>query len=188
MTKLIYITHPEVIINPAIAIDEWVLSPLGWDRVEKLLALKFWQEVEKVYTSSEPKAYMIGEKVSKKYGIELEKISDLREIDRSATGIISPLSDYMQVVQLSYENIKEMAKGWESISNVMLRNSNAVEMLKTKYNGKTFVIIGHGCAGTTIKCHIKKVNPTFQEDPQKTGCYFIANLDTNEIIQDWSTY
>ncbi len=188
MTKLIYITHPEVIIDTDIDIDSWQISPLGWDRVQNLLSLDFWHVVEKVYTSTEPKAYTIAEKVSKKYNIEFEKVRDLREIDRSSTGIIRPLSKYMEVVQSSYENISDQVRGWESIDSVMLRNSNVVEKLKVKHPRETIVIIGHGCAGTTIKCYIKNIPPSFREDPQKTGCYFMADLDGNTIINDWAAY
>lgn len=188
MTELIYITHPEVIIDADIDIDSWQISSLGWDRIQNLLLLDFWHIVEKVYTSTEPKAYAIAEEIKKEKGIGFEKIHDFREIDRSSTGMITPISKYMQVVRSSYENPLSQIKGWESLNSVMLRNSKIVEKLKVKHLRKTIVIIGHGCAGTTIKCHIKKISPSFQEDPQRTGCYFVADLETNTIINDWKTY
>lgn len=188
MTKLIYITHPAVVIDPNIPIDEWELSEEGLVAVDRLLQLDFWQEVKYLYTSEEKKAYKVGEAVEVKFGLQFEKIKDLGEADRSSTGIISPVEEYMKVVQEAYKNLALGVRGWESHLEMMLRNAKVIDQLKQKHQGETLAIIGHGGSGTTLKCYIKKVLPAFAEDPQKTGCYFVADLDQGEILADWEKY
>jgi broad specificity phosphatase PhoE len=188
MSKLIYITHPEVTVDPEVPIDQWELSEEGFDSVERLLEWDLFDEVDYVYTSEEKKAYTVAEQIKRKCGIDYAKIKDLGEMDRSSTGVISPKEKYMEAVKSAYENPASGINGWESHLAVMLRNAKVIEELAKNHKDKTIMIVGHGGAGTTIKCFIKKILPNFSEDPQETGCYFIANLDKWEVIQDWVKY
>lgn len=188
MTKLIYITHPEVEIDHEIPIDQWKISDKGMGSISRLLELNIGDKVTKVYTSQEYKAYVVAEKLAEKYNVEFEKIAELGEADRSSTGTISPPEEYMKVVMSAYDNLALGVRGWESHLEMMLRNAKIIETLRREHKGESIIIVGHGGAGTTVKCFVKRVLPSFAEDPQKTGCYFIADLDKWEILEDWKKY
>jgi len=85
MTKLYYITHPSVNLDKLKLPHEWGLSEKGFDEAKKLIEMNFWKEVDKVYSSFEPKSWQVADLVNEKYGLEYEKIQDLGEADRTKT-------------------------------------------------------------------------------------------------------
>lgn len=187
MTKLIYITHPSVKLDKDKLPHQWGLSEKGFEQAKILIEIPFWQEVDVIYSSTEPKATQVAQLASEKYHLPWFQEKDLGEADRTATPFL-PLEEYMTEVQKAYLNPDVHVRGWESHHQVMKRNAIALEKIKKDNPGNTIVIVGHGGAGTTVKCTIKGIEPKFSEDPQQTGCIFIANLDSNTIIQDWVKY
>lgn len=187
-TKLIYITHPSVSIDPSIAIEDWELSAAGLLAVESLLALDFWPTVSHIYSSQEKKAYTVAELAATRLGTRNIRMKELGEADRSSTGLISPVEEYMKVVMDAYDNLALGVRGWESHLDMLVRNAKVIDKLKQEHQGKTIAIVGHGGAGTTVKCYIKGILPNFAEDPKQTGCYFIADLTEKKILTDWTKY
>ncbi|MFA5827859.1 MAG: histidine phosphatase family protein [Candidatus Shapirobacteria bacterium] len=187
MTKLVYITHPSVELDKSKPPHEWGLSEKGFDQAKILIEKPLWKEVDVIYSSTEPKAVQVAQLASEKYHSPWFQDKDLGEADRTVTPFL-PQEEYMSAVQEAYLNPDDNIRGWESHHHMMKRNVSVLEKIKKDYKGKTIVIIGHGGAGTTIKCYIKGIEPQFSEDPKQTGCIFIADLDSNVIIQDWQKY
>lgn len=187
MTKLIYITHPSVNIDKNVLPQFWDLSEKGFIEAEKLMDEYFWKDVKAIYSSVEPKAYSVARIASDKFKIPHQAFKELGEADRSATPFL-PIDEYMQAIKYSYEHPDGNHLGWESHNSMMKRNATKLEEIMKSHHDETIAIIGHGGAGTTVKCFIKSIEPNFAEDPQKTGCYFIADWDKRMIIQDWVKY
>jgi len=61
----------------------------------------------------------------------------------------------MQAVQDAYKNQEQNINGWESHHSMFERNKKALEKIIVNDKGKTIAIIGHGGAGTCVKCYIK---------------------------------
>ena len=187
MTKLIYVTHPTFELDKSKLPHEWELSENGLKQAKLLVEMPFWKEVNVIYSSIEPKATQVAKIASEKYNIPWFKEKDLGEANRTATPFL-PMEEYMDAVQQAYNNPDSNINGWESHHQMMKRNAIILEKIKKNNPDKTIVIVGHGGAGTTVKCTIKSIEPNFTEDPKQTGCIFIADLDTNTIIQDWVKY
>jgi broad specificity phosphatase PhoE len=187
MTTLIYITHPSVNIDKTVLPQNWDLSEKGIMEAKKLLDKDFWKEVVHIYTSDEPKAITTSKIITEKFTIPIESIAELGEADRTKTPFL-PFEEYMKAIKDAYSKPEENIHGWESHDEMMQRNVKVLKELMSKHEGETFVIIGHGGAGTTMKCFIKGIEPKFEEDPKQTGCYFIADLDQIRILEDWTKY
>ncbi len=187
MTKIYYITHPSVEIDKSKNPDEWKLSEEGKEKAKELLRKHFWAEVDIIFSSEEPKAKEVAKMASEKFGIETFSYKDLGEADRSATPFL-PLEEYMEKIEEAYEKPSKSIVGWESHESVMKRNVNCLKGIVKKYKNKTIAIIGHGGAGTLIKCFIKGKEPDFDEDPKKTGCFFVADWESRKVLNDWKGY
>ncbi|MFZ2152561.1 MAG: histidine phosphatase family protein [Microgenomates group bacterium] len=187
MTKLIYITHPSVELDRNKLPHQWGLSEKGFEQTKLLIEKPFWHEVNVIYSSAEPKATQVANLASDKYHLPWFIEKDLGEADRTTTPFLQP-DEYMDEVQKAYLHPDMNIRGWESHHQMMKRNAAVLEKIKNDNPEKTIVIVGHGGAGTTVKCTIKGIEPSFDEDPKQTGCIFIADLDTNTIIQDWVRY
>ena len=55
-TNLLFLTHPQVAIDPAIPVPDWTLSQLGVSRMEQFAASSVVAGVTAIYCSGERKA------------------------------------------------------------------------------------------------------------------------------------
>jgi broad specificity phosphatase PhoE len=187
MAKLYYFTHPASQINFHIPPQHWGLSEKGFAELEVLMKMDHWQSIEVVYSSAEPKSIIVAERAAREHNIDHFLEKRLGEADRSQAKVI-PADQYMAKIKEAYANPHERINNWESHHSMRERNIAAVEEIITSHKGKDIAIIGHGGAGTCIKCHFKDVDLSFAEDPQKTGCYFVVDLETHNLLQDWESY
>ncbi|MEM9780708.1 MAG: histidine phosphatase family protein, partial [Pseudomonadota bacterium] len=84
MARLIYLTHPQVQIDPAVPVPQWGLSAEGRARAEALAPRL--SGVGRVVSSREVKAMETAEILGG--GRTAEAFEDLGENDRSATGFL----------------------------------------------------------------------------------------------------
>jgi broad specificity phosphatase PhoE len=90
MAKLLFVTHPEVVIDPAIPVPRWPLSAKGRLRMDSLADRVAGVPVQAVWSSDEQKA-MDGAKVlSERLKVPHRIDGGLGENDRSSTGFIAP--------------------------------------------------------------------------------------------------
>ena len=187
MALLYYVTHPSVAIDKTTNPAGWDLSERGKEEAKRLLGQDFWPNIQLVCTSSEPKSRSVGAMVAAEFGIPVEEHQELGEADRSKTPFV-PLEEYMQAIQEAYAKPDEHVRGWESHHKMSLRNQKAIESLLAAHPDKTIAIIGHGGAGTCVKCYLGKMPLSFSQDPQRTGCIFVADTTTRMIVRDWYSY
>ncbi len=187
MAKLFLITHPDVVIDPKEAIDEWQLSEKGLERAKDLMKKVFWKEIVAIYSSPERKAKAVAEMASEKFGIPLLLKEDLREIDRSSTGFM-PYDDFMSAVNEFFRKPDDSCRGWETARAARQRVSDCTESIMGEHPGGSISLIGHGAAFALLLSHIKNVEPSF--DLCQDGVGFIAEIDweRKEIVSPWEKY
>ena len=85
-----FITHPDVLIDPAMPVPEWPLSPRDRERMAHALALPWISEVRALWCSTERKARDGADMLAKHLGLPVAELVGLGENDRSATGYTNP--------------------------------------------------------------------------------------------------
>jgi broad specificity phosphatase PhoE len=187
MKKLFLITHPDVVIDPNQAIDEWVLSEKGIDRAKALMTELFWNDISAIYTSTEPKAKTVAEMAARKFNIPIFEKESLVEIDRSSTGFM-PYDEFMNAVMKFFKKPDESCRGWETANASMKRVSSCVEDIMKKSHEENVVLVGHGAAFALLLSYLKSVEPSF--DLCQDGVGFISEIDweKREIISMWRKY
>ena len=53
MASIIFLTHPEVVIDPAVPITQWPLNAVGRERAERFAGMLVERDVTAVYASTE---------------------------------------------------------------------------------------------------------------------------------------
>ncbi len=187
MALFYYITHPSVAIDKATNPANWDLSDKGREEAKLLLEQDFWPSIQLIVSSSEPKSRTVGTIIAEVYGIPVEEQAALGEADRSKTPFL-PLDEYMQAIQEAYAKPDEHIRGWESHHEMYIRNQRAIDLLLAANPNKTIAVIGHGGAGTCVKCYLGSWPLNFSQDPQRTGCVFVADTTTRTIVRDWFSY
>jgi broad specificity phosphatase PhoE len=146
----VYVTHPQVTIDPSVPVPDWGLSPQGRARTEEAARRPWARNLARVVTSTERKARETGAILAGAAGVELEVWPDLHENDRSATGFLPP-QEFEATADAFFANPLESVRGWETAEAAQARVLRAVRnVLDGHPLDRPIAIVGHGGVGTLL--------------------------------------
>lgn len=185
----IYLTHPQVEINPALAVPHWELSALGRARALKASKKDWVKTVGTIFSSAENKAVETAEIFAKQSNQEISVFETMGENDRSSTGFLPP--DEFELAADAFMNKpNESFKGWERAIDAQARIVDAVDRaLVATDPEKITLFVGHGGVGTLLKCHLGRRQIARREDQPANGGgnIFAFALETGDLLCDWVT-
>jgi len=183
----LYITHPQVEIDPAVPVPQWGLSETGRARARQA-ALSPWTAIlQRIISSSETKAVETAEILAKVAGLTVEVIPDTHENDRSATGFLPP-PIFEQAADWFFAHPQESFRGWERAIDAQARIVRAVmPILDTQPNDAPIAFVGHGGVGTLLRCHLAGAPISRDRDqPAGGGNLFAFSLADRSLTCDWT--
>ncbi|HEV2565546.1 MAG TPA: histidine phosphatase family protein [Microvirga sp.] len=189
MTSLVFITHPEVVIDPDQPITEWPLNAVGRTRMERFAELLADRDVSAVYASTERKAMDGAAIVAKHLGLSYETDEDLGENDRSSTGFIAP-PEFWDVVREFFGRPDESIRGWERAVDAQTRIVEAIgRILREDETAGDIVVVSHGAVGCLLTAHLQQVAIGQESRPSHPGggCFIVIDRDSFTLTQDWRT-
>lgn len=86
----LYITHPQVSIDPDVPVPQWRLSDFGRNRATEAAARPWVKRLARIVSSAEVKAIETAEILARAAGIGFETVEAMHENDRPATGFLKP--------------------------------------------------------------------------------------------------
>ncbi|MEE1610800.1 histidine phosphatase family protein [Microvirga sp. CF3016] len=189
MTSLVFITHPEVVIDPDQPIPEWPLNTVGRARMERFAGVLADRDVSAVYASTERKAMDGAAIVAERLGLSYATDEDLGENDRSATGYIAP-PEFWDVVREFFGRPHESIRGWERAVDAQARIVNAIgRILREDETAGDIIVVSHGAVGCLLTAHLQKVAIGQESRPSHPGggCFIVIDRDSFTLTQDWRT-
>ncbi|MES0883285.1 histidine phosphatase family protein [Roseibium sp. SCP14] len=172
MTWCVYLSHPEVKIDPDVPVPEWGLSDVGRERAFKATGLPFANEFAEVVSSAENKAIETAKIISEQLAIPHHVRASLHENDRSATGFLQP-DEFEETANQFFANPNASIRGWERASDVQKRVvSSVTEELARTGPDQPVLFAGHGAAGTIFMCHLMGVPISRVHDQKRGGCWY----------------
>ena len=187
MARILFVTHPEVVIDPAVPVPRWPLSALGLARMEAFAGRLAGQAVTGVWSSDEQKAQdgalVLSRRLSAPHNIEAR----LGENDRSATGYLAP-PEFWEVVDAFFSHPDQSVRGWETARDAQARIVAGVGRVAAEAGPGLTVVVSHGGVGRLLMAHLLGV-PIGQE-PQPGnpagGCYIVFEQDRLRLLSpDW---
>ena len=182
-----YISHPEVVVDPAVAVDRWVLSQRGHERLLRLLELPWVTAIGRIVCSEEPKAQQTAAALAAGRGLPVETRPDLGEIDRSATGFLPP-DEHDAVADACFAQPSISAHGWERAIDAQARIVAALADLFVDQQDGDVAVVGHGGVGTLWYCHLAGVPIERRWDQPGQGHYFSVDLATRRPLHHWRRF
>ena len=180
MSWCIYLTHPEVRIDPDVPVPEWGLSDIGRERALKAAELPFARNLRKIVSSAETKAVETAECFAEKFKIPHVVREDLHENDRSATGFLPP-DEFEEVANQFFANPERSIRGWERAIEAQQRIVSGIKSeLERTQSDQPVLFAGHGAAGTLLMCHLMGVPISRSHDQSRGGSWY-------QFKQDWLT-
>jgi broad specificity phosphatase PhoE len=189
MSRHIYfITHPDVVIDPALPVPQWPLSERGRSRMRRLLSRDWIPQVEAIYCSTEQKAIDGAAILSEATGIPFHQVAALGENDRSATGYL-PRAEFEATVEAFFARPSESIRGWERAVAAQARLVGALEaMAYTTSGAGPIAVVSHGGVGALLLCHLKESAISRQEEQpgMSVGHYFLFRLPEGTLVHGWT--
>ena len=183
----VYVTHPQVAIDPAVPVPQWGLSQLGADRA-RIAARQPWvARFGRIVSSGEVKAIETARILAEPRGIDVEIVEGMHENDRSATGFLPP-DQFEAAADWFFANPDQSFKGWERASDAQARIVDHVERLLRDHDKRQpIAFVGHGGVGTLLKCHLSgRPIGRDRDQPSGGGNLFAFSLEAMRLSCDWT--
>jgi broad specificity phosphatase PhoE len=189
VTYALYITHPEVILEPGEPPSRWHLSPRGRERSTAFARTAAMRPIRLLIASPETKtmemAALLGES-----GAEIVVGEGTHENVRTSTGIL-PASEFEAALDALYANPDVSIHGWETLAATEARIIAAVDAALARHAGRgPLAFVGQGTVGTLLKCHLARRPATRDEDQRRMaspggGNVFAFSLPDKRLLSDW---
>ncbi len=177
MTWCVYLTHPEVNIDPRVPVPEWGLSDRGRERAAKAAFLPFARDLKQIISSSEVKAVETAQVLAGRLGIFHRELRFLHENDRSATGYL-PADEFEKTADAFFASPAESIRGWERAIDAQDRVVNGIKSaLRHIPDEHPVLFAGHGAVGTLVMCHLMGTPISRQYDQKRAGCWYRFDKD-----------
>jgi broad specificity phosphatase PhoE len=185
---VIFLTHAEVEIDPAVPVPDWGLSSTGRARHAAFAASAEADGISAVFASTERKAREGAAPVADRLGIELRHRAALGENDRSATGYL-PKAEFEATADRFFAEPDASIRGWESARAAQTRIVGAVrDALEEPRPEGDVLIVAHGGVGTLLRCHLLGQGISRSEDLPHPGggCWFAFPASIDAAPTPWS--
>lgn len=182
----LYITHPQVTIDPAVPVPDWGLSERGRERARLAAACGWARRLGRLVASTERKAIETAEILSAGR-LQVETDPMMGENDRSATGFLRP-DAFEAAADEFFAHPMQSFRGWERAVDAQARIVAAVERVLDRHDQETpIAFIGHGGVGTLLKCHLAG-RPIARDGDQPAGGgnLFAFRLADRAVTCDWT--
>ena len=166
----VFITHPEVVIDPAVSIEQWQLSAVGRARARRLPAL-FRGQVDWVVSSAERKATETAAILAGGLGVPAVIDATLGEMDRSATGYLPP-DEFETVVDMFFAEPEESIRGWERAAEAQSRVVDAIRRHASTGHADKNAFVSHGGVGGPLLASLTGSSISRLLDQPTLGSYF----------------
>ena len=181
----LYLTHPQVLIDPAVPVPDWGLSPAGRARAEAFARSGPLSGVARIVSSAERKAVETAEIVASALEIAIEIRPGMHENDRSATGYL-PQPEFEATADLFFARPEESVRGWERARDAQARIVREVSAALAG-DGRPTVFVGHGGVGALLLCSLSR-SPISRGSDQPGGgggCVFEFVWDPPALVGGW---
>ena len=148
-----YLTHPQVAIDPTVAVEHWGLNAVGRGRLESFKSAEALRKTRSIVSSAETKAIETAQPIADALGIELIIRERMHENDRTATGYLPP-DEFEAVADQFFAKPDHSIRGWERAVDAQTRIvAETMSALDHAPDGDV-LLVGHGGVGTLLMCHL----------------------------------
>ena len=186
----LYVTHPEVVIDPKVATPRWGLSSLGRSRAERFANHPLVRNLTRLVSSTETKALELAAILAGGCGAPVDSGDKLDENDRRSTGFV-PSARFEALADALFAHPDESAEGWETARDAQRRVVGAFDEVLAGHDATEPIgFTGHGAVGTLLKCHLGGLTIARSEDQRRIGNpgggnVFVVRLGDRKLLTDW---
>ena len=144
MRYLVFIRHSQTQPDQAIPSREWVLTEEGRRRCKPLAVQLARYNLDRIVTSTEPKAIETGKLVAQRLGIPCQVEKNLHEHERGTAAYFGTQAEFIEAIKDLLTNPTKLVFGEETGLEARERFVGAVESLMGEYPQENIAIVTHG--------------------------------------------
>ena len=148
MPKLLFVSHPEVVVDPDVPITQWGLTDLGRARAAAFAASDQFAAVSRIWSSAERKARETADLLAAPRNLPVQIDPRLGENDRSATGYLPP-AEFEATADAFFANPEKSIRGWERAIDAQTRVETVIREIAAAQMQGDLAISSHGAVGTS---------------------------------------
>lgn len=186
----LYVSHPQVQIDPNVPVPKWGLSPRGRERAQGFASAVLVKSLTRIVTSDETKAVETAEILGAALGLKPEIVDGLGELDRSVPGYV-PADRFEELANLCFAKPEESAEGWERAIDAQQRIVKALDRVLDGHDPNApIAIVGHGGVGTLLKSHLARrpISRAGDQPPGSGGNAYMMRLSDRLLLGDWMPF
>lgn len=185
--RALFITHPEVVIDPHVPVPQWPLSPRGRERMELLAGKLAGTAISAVWSSDERKAMDGAEILAARLGIPHHVMAALGENDRTASGYI-PEPEFSRVAEAFFANPTQSVRGWATAAGEQERIVAAIQAVAARADGGLQLIVSHGGVGRLLRARLEGVPIGAETRPgnPRGGCCMLLSVPPFAALSSWT--
>ncbi|WP_395672176.1 histidine phosphatase family protein [Inquilinus sp.] len=188
MTRHVHvITHPDVLIDPAVPVPDWPLSQRGRERMRAVLDQPWAADLGSLFCSTERKARDGAAILAKALGLPATELAGLGENDRSSTGYL-PKSEFEAMADAFFARPQESVRGWERAVDAQHRIVAAVdEVLRRAPAEGDIAIVSHGGVGALLLCHLQgsPISRAADQPAGQGGHHYAFAAEDRRLLHGW---
>ncbi len=187
MTLALYISHPQVCVDPAVPVPHWSLSDIGFARLRALHGAAWPKSITAIHASDETKAIHTADELARSAGCPVHTHHDMGENDRSSTGFLPP-PEFEAMADAFFASPQISVRGWERAIEAQTRIVRAVERVIAVHDAtKPVAFSGHGGVGTLLYCHLAgEPISRLRDQPAGGGNVFAFDIATRRPLFAWT--
>ena len=186
----LYVTHPQVRMDPAVPVPRWSLSEEGFARARSFAQHPLVKAVRRIVASDETKAIELAQAMSVTTGAPFTTDAEFGENDRSSTGYV-PADRFERLADAFFAHPNASVEGWEPAAAAQARIVGAFEAA-LQFHGtiSPIAFAGHGAVGTLLKCALDGRVISRDEDQRRIGNpgggnVLVIRLRDRALLSDW---
>jgi broad specificity phosphatase PhoE len=180
-----YLTHPQVLVDPAIPVPSWRLSAVGRDRVQALVRAGWLAGTTRVVSSAEAKAVETAQPIAAALRADFEIREAMHENDRSATGFVSP-HEFERLADAFFAHPDRSIRGWERAIDAQDRIVREAECAIEQQQEGDILFVRHGAVGTLLLCfYSRMLISRVHDQPSGGGNYFTITKAGRTVLHAW---
>ncbi|HEX3346741.1 MAG TPA: histidine phosphatase family protein [Acetobacteraceae bacterium] len=183
-----FLTHPDVVIDPAVPLPRWPLSDRGRARMQAALKRDWTRGIRMIVASTERKATDAAQILADGLRLPFATIPELGENDRSATGYL-PRAEFEHVADAFFAQPEQSVRGWERAIDAQRRIVGAFDaVLALPRPAGDLAIVSHGGVGALLVCAIehRRITRAEEQPPGEGGFYFAIDTGTRLLRHGWT--
>ena len=182
LRKLYLIPHASTRQVPDTDAVLWQLNELGRKQAAALAQQPFWDEVDRLLLSREPKTRLTVAPLLKSKDLPVDEDERFNELHRTAEWTC----DYTARVAKVFRRPLDSVAGWEPAATALTRFISGIDDWAARYPQETLALVGHGLTFSLYRAHLLAQPTVVLRDWQQLSFAAVACVQGGQIVEDFA--